>query len=224
MESRVRTVIFARMNMNRRNFLLSTAALALSGCTTASLLKESTEDTVDYQREKVSGFFASVDGKKLVVLGTDYHYVMDQIGDLPQVLQSPLKPRLNAEFSYFDLDHDNHVFGQVTLQLKGKVSDAERQQLQMEGFECKGFQEEVWTKVYKVRGTRYLAKGFELPASVSKFNHDYEIIVRESHSPGVKRAMVLLTPVTLAMDGVLVLGGIVLAPVALIVLSNTHWR
>ncbi|MFB9160300.1 hypothetical protein ACFFT9_21885, partial [Chromobacterium violaceum] len=90
--------------------------------------------------------------------------------------------------------------------------------------QCKGFQEEVWTKVYKVRGTRYLAKGFELPASVSKFNHDYEIIVRESHSPGVKRAMVLLTPVTLAMDGVLVLGGIVLAPVALIVLSNTHWR
>lgn len=207
--------------MNRRNFMMALPALALSACATPALFKESQADNVVYYDEHAQGFFVTADGKNLVVLGKDYHYVMDDLGNLPVLLKSSLKPRLQASFEYFSVSTENKVDGHVYLTITGDVSEIERKLLQDEKFQYDNYPG-TWKKTYHAHGTRYSAKGFETPTSIGKFNQSYTIRVAEHHSPGLKRAIILLTPVTLAVDGVLVLGGIVMFPLAVGVLAAAH--
>jgi len=50
---------------------MAAVSLLLSGCFTPKLYKDSN------YREQVSGLVITEDGKKLVVLGTDYRYIFD---------------------------------------------------------------------------------------------------------------------------------------------------
>lgn len=212
--------------MKRRSFLKLSMLVPLSGCMTYKLVKDSNAVNQVYTDEKITGFFSGSDMKTLVVMGKEHHYVMDGVGDLITVLSSPLKPRLSAEFSYFNVNEKQEVSGQLYLVASGADSDEEKMLLEKSGFKLVRGDKE-WRKKFNMAGHRYDARGFALPEQMVPFNKDYKVVVIEETPPGFKRTKMLLTPVTLAVDGVLTVGAVLLAPVALVVLSQvriTGWR
>ena len=75
-----------------------------------------------------------------------------------------------------------------------------------------------------IGGKRYSTEGFADKAkdkdnAAQAFNHPYNVYVRESPSVVGMGLRILATPVTVAADGVLVLGGIVLLPIAVIAIE-----
>ncbi|WP_156943086.1 hypothetical protein [Pseudogulbenkiania sp. MAI-1] len=193
---------------------------------TYKLVKDSNEVNQVYIDEKITGFFAGSDMKTLVVMGKEHHCVMDGVGELLSVLSSPLKPSLSAEFSWFTVNEKQEVSGQLSLVASDADSDEVNALLEQFGFKLnRGNQ--GWRKSFYIVGHRYDARGFTLPEQMVPFNKDYKVVVVEETPPGFKRAKMLLTPVTLAVDGALTVGAVLLAPIALVVLSQiriTGWR
>jgi hypothetical protein len=64
-----------------------------------------------------------------------------------------------------------------------------------------------WTLSGHLRGVRYSAEGFPSTAQTQEFARRHVVTVRAQKS---KPAKILLTPVTLAADGALILGGLFL--------------
>lgn len=205
--------------MKRRDFLLAmTAGITplLSGCLplTEKLLKDSpgTTERPTYT-ETVSTFLITSDGKKLVVLGDGYHYVFNAPPSLIQTLQASFRPLISANLSGFSLT-DNEVSGQYELTLDPKASDEHRAAARKIGFEMSTDGSMVLRDT--LNGTRYNAQHFNSVAIKNRFNKTYRVEVSESTAGGGPGAKILLTPVTLAADGVLVLvGTAVLIPLLL---------
>lgn len=64
-------------------------------------------------------------------------------------------------------------------------------------------------------GTRYRTDGFKQEQVPSTFNKPYRIDVVEAMTPAGKAVRLLATPVTLTVDGVLVIGAVALFPVGM---------
>jgi hypothetical protein len=100
------------------------------------------------------------------------------------------------------------------------ATDEDEQLAQAYGF--KKSNGERTSQNFELNGKRYSARGFTIPATgqTKKFNQPYSVCVREELPIGGKVALAVLTPVTVAADGVLALltvgGVIVLAPFAAI--------
>jgi hypothetical protein len=189
--------------MNRREFLTilsaSFAFFSLSGCLTRKLY------TPPQYRETVTSFLISQDGKKLVVLGKNYHYVFDMPPSLKQVLFSSFRKAIDANLYNFNVTTEQIVTGDYLLTIKKNAADKERESAIEAGF--------VSDRVHGIslsgslKGIRYSAAGFQAE-SVQTFNHPYAVVVSEQQTSGQNAAKILLTPITVAADGVLTLAGI----------------
>lgn len=212
--------------MNRRLFLCASALplLGLGGCATKALYKKISEKEHKDYKEPVSQILVSSDGKKIVVLGETYHYIFDTPPKLIEVLDSPLHPKLSAVMRQFDVTPNGDINGSFFLLLPKDATDEDEQLAQSYGF--KKSNGERTSQNFELNGKRYSAKGFTMPATgqTKKFNQPYSVRVREELPTGGKAALALLTPVTVAADGALVLlgvaGAIVLAPFAVIGVSG----
>ena len=197
--------------MRRRDFLLTmTAGITpvLSGCLplTEKLLEDSPR-TIERHTytETVSAFLITSDGKKLVVLGDGYHYVFNAPPSLIQALQASFHPLISANLSGFSLT-DNEVSGRYEVTLDPKASDEQKAAARKIGFETDTDGNMVLGDT--LSGTRYSAQYFSSAAIKNRFNKTYRVEVSEwSTAGGGPGAKILLTPVTLAVDGVLVLVG-----------------
>ncbi|WP_419688919.1 hypothetical protein ACN22W_18575 [Burkholderia theae] len=202
------------VSITRRRLLaagLATSCVALSGCFTPKLYED------DAYSEDVSGFMITKDGKKLVVLGTRYHYIFDLPAQLRPVLQSGYRTSLRTTFIGFHASGGS-VTGHYRIVLPKDASDDDRQAAAADGFTSApaGLVLEG-----DIGGKRYSTEGFAAQdkAATQPFNRPYSIYVKQSPSALGMGLRILATPVTVAADGVLVLGGVVLVPVALVVLE-----
>jgi hypothetical protein len=189
--------------MERKEFLKgalsSLSLLSVSGCLTAKLYEPRTYD------ETALSFLVTEDGSRLVVLGEKYHYIFDDISpSLKQILLSPLHLRtaVVAYLANFEVSGSNVVTGDYTLSLSDQASDEQRNSAIDAGFVPPDV-----TLSGHVKGVRYSAEGFPSTAQTQEFAHRYGATVREQRSTTAK---VLLTPVTVAADGALILGGLFL--------------
>lgn len=196
--------------MKRRDFLLTIAAgvtPALSGCLTRRLLEDVPVTETHTYAETVSAFLITLDGKKLVVLGDSYHYVFDAPRSLIQTLQAPFHPLVSANVSRFIVTN-NEVSGPYELVLDPKAGDEHKAAAGRIGFKPDTDGSMILRDT--LSGTRYSAEGFSTAAVKNKFNKPYRVDVSERWtSGGGPSPKMLLTPVTLAADGVLLLGGVV---------------
>jgi hypothetical protein len=180
--------------------LSSLTLLSVSGCFTPMLYEPRTYD------ETALSFLVTEDGSRLVVLGEKYHYIFDDISpSLKEILLGPLHLRtvVVAVLANFYVKSDNVVTGDYVLSLSDQASDEQRKIAMSAGFVSPDL-----TLSGHLKGVRYSAKGFPFPAAQTQgFAHRYDASVREERS---KTAKVLLTPVTVAADGVLILGGLFL--------------
>ncbi|MFC0130643.1 hypothetical protein [Ralstonia solanacearum] len=197
--------------MKRRSLLTTGALLAcanLTGCATAKLFED------DKYQETVDRFLVSENGKKLVVLGQRYHYILDMPEHLQAVLSAPYRKRVTASLYDFVAEGDK-ITGNFNLQVRNartRMTVEDRQRALADGF----------TEYYgdlalqgSVSGTRYRTDGFKQEQVPSTFNEPYRIDVVETMTSAGKAVRLLATPVTLTVDGVLMIGAVVLFPVGM---------
>jgi hypothetical protein len=200
--------------MNRRLFLISgiaAACVTLSACVTPKLFNDK-----EYT-EKIMSFMITADDKKLVVIGERYHYIFDMPDGLLPVLKADYRKILNSSFYNFHV-HDSAVDGRYDLTLPQSASAEDKQQAIADGFKVDPFGNIRFEG--EIQGTRYSAADFEQKLTAQPFNQNYTVGVTETLSTIDKGVRMLATPVTVAADGVLMLGGVLLIPVVLVSLHR----
>ncbi len=177
-------------------------------CFTPELYKHPAEDSRTFV-EEVSTFLITQDGKNLIVVGKQHHYIFTPSDTLKFILTSPEKKYVKASFNGFSISSDQAVYGSYTLTVDAKQGlPAESIKLLIaKGFTHNAKQKNL-TYQGSVQGTRYLADKFQLPATM-QLNQKYTITMRESYaSASATMERILLTPLAIAADGLLILGGI----------------
>lgn len=203
------------ISTTRRRWLgaaLAATSVMLSGCFTPKLYEEGG------YHEDVSGFMVTEDGKKLVVLGARYHYIFDLPDQLRRVLLSDYRKSLRSSFYAFHASGSS-VTGHYSTVLPNDASAEDRQAAAADGFTIRNNNFELDGEV---SGKRYSTEGFAAQHKVvaQPFNKPYSAYIRESPSVVGMGLRILATPVTVAADGVLVLGGVLLLPVAYVVIQS----
>jgi hypothetical protein len=191
--------------MERKEFLSTLSSLtllSLTGCLTTKLYEAQKYD------EAALSFLVTEDGSQLVVLGEKYHYIFHDISpSLKRTLLSPvqLRTQIYAYLSDFYVRRDNVVTGDYTLSLSQLASDEQRRSAIDAGFVAPGP-----TLSGHLKGIRYSAEGFPSTAQPQEFTQRYVVSVKEQDSESRVAGKILLTPITIAADGALILGGLIL--------------
>ncbi|MBN3726009.1 hypothetical protein [Burkholderia sp. Ac-20379] len=200
---------------SRRQFLIATASsLLLSACITPQLFKD------DHYTETVSRFMITADGKQLVVLGEQYHYIFALPDTLRAVLMSRYRESLKSSFFGFRVEGDA-ITGHYSTELLANAPVDEQQAATRDGFKSAHGKLSLEGEL---EGKRYTTSSFTQGLSAQSFNHPYKVYIREALSPAAMGLRLLATPVTVAADGVLLLGGVLLLPVAAVALSGSHTK
>ncbi len=177
-------------------FIILLSVLTQTACMTASL--HSPRQTT----ETVRGFYISADERSLVAVGDKHHYVFPLESRLKKVLAWDGRPKVQAVFGQFTLLGDGKVAGSYTL--KVRVSDtgsAEQQYLTDAGF-SQGKQ--VFFLDGTLQGQSYPAKEI---GQATSFNRPHTVLlVGEPSIPAAAR--LALTPLAVAADGALLIGGV----------------
>ena len=185
------------------------------GCFTSSLYEKSALESRNFV-EEVSSFLITQDGKQLIVVGKQHHYIFPANDTLKFILSWSERKRVKASFYNFAINEDQSFSGNYSLTVENSQSlPADTQKLLI----SKGFTEynltQKFTYYSSVNGTRYLADKFEVPATML-FNQKYSINMSESQpSAAATLRRIVLTPLAVAADGALLLGGIPLLLLAI---------
>ncbi|WP_175777838.1 5-formyltetrahydrofolate cyclo-ligase [Burkholderia anthina] len=202
--------------MKRRTFLVLPAVAAsgvLAGCTHFGPVTNHVMKDPEY-RETLSAFLISADGKKLVVLGTRYHYIFDVPPALAVNLTAPYRPKLYTDFDDFET-HGDKITGRYVLQLSREDAPAGselRERALADGFKDQGYK---LTESGTIGGKRYQPNDVTPSSIPQAFNHAYDVKVIERPSVLGQGAKLALSPITMAADGAIGLLGLALFPIAL---------
>ena len=82
-----------------------------------------------------------------------------------------------------------------------------------------GFAEPALSLSGRLAGVRYSAEGFPPFSPTQQFNRPYVVNIREQEPRSAVATRILLTPITVAADGLLILGGLALV---LLVVALPH--
>lgn len=167
--------------------------------------------------EEVSSFLMTQDTNQLIVIGQKHHYIFTTNDTLKFILGGFEKNRVKATFNNFVINSDQSVSGEYTLTVDALNLPLESKKLLI----AKGFVFSPTVLTYRsaVQGKRYLADQFVLPITL-QFNQKYNITMHEnyvSNSATIER--ILLTPLAIVADGVLIMGGVPLAILAIPVMA-----
>ncbi|MEJ6007323.1 hypothetical protein WG899_17370 [Paucibacter sp. AS339] len=171
--------------------------------------------------EQVSSLLISQDQTQIVVLGERYHYLFQATTDLVRLNDFPLKPRISAKITPFHVALDGQTRGSYSLQLPADLNPDEAQQAQAFGFKPQA--DGSWTLDNQLSGKRYVVGNtFRAARSQTKLSHSYAVSVEAEETSGQQAVDGLVTPVTVASDGVLLIYFVALAPllIPLIFLSR----
>jgi hypothetical protein len=204
------------MNKLRRKLILVGGIAAIpmsSGCLTTAMM--SSKDRDNYI-EKVGSVLISADGKTLAVIGKEYHYLFDAPQAIKAVLDPDLGSVVNVHFQTFSVDSAQRITGGYTLNVIKTATAEQKEKAVAAGFKTLPNGNLNFTGT--LSGTRYSANGIQAENATQKLRQEYTINVSAEKSAGGKAistaGKLLVTPITLAADGVLIL---VAVPLLLII-------
>ena len=169
----------------------------LSGCTEAMYTRKRYE-------EEVSSVLFTEDMKKIVIIGKDYHYIFDAPEALVRSLRSGLHARMRARFYPFDVHADQRITGKLALLIDEDMAAEEVEQAMDMGF--KPGSDSGYFLTINLSGIRYDSGGIQATAPSQRLNRTYTITVSVDHTAMGYAGRAVLTPVTVAADGILAVG------------------
>lgn len=202
------------MNQPRRSLLVAGAISAIgfmAGCATSALFKPH-----EYV-EPISAVLLTADGRQLAVLSENYHYIFDAPETVTSTLRSEFRQYVEATFQTFFVDASGRVSGEYELRISRSAPDNQKTSAIAAGFKATSRGDAVFSG--ELSGTRYSANGIQPTSTTQRLNKEYKIYVHAPQSTGEKAAKMLLTPITVAVDGVLVIAAIPLFAVSVGVLA-----
>ena len=192
---------------NKIKILCILTAAFLSSCTiTKGLWNRSYNETFKQ-------FLVSNDGKLVVFLGKNYHYIFsDESGVMKELLFWGRRDLVfvDVEKTSLEVDEKNDVIGYVTIEsFYTKLPRKEEIFLESIGFRAQ--ESKPLALRIKLVGTRYLPRddlGYYLP----HLDRTYTVLVKYPVSLSKKIAKAALTPITVAADATILIGKVILAP------------
>lgn len=204
------------MNATRRTFVLGGATglvVLMSGCATRALHENHT------YTEAVSSVLITQDKKKIVFIGKEFHYIFDAPPALVNSLELPFHEKISGTLSNFHVNSNGMISGSYSLSLAKDASEKEPTDVLVAGFNSQSSGK--LSLQGTIHGTRYVAGSFPSDASYQKLNRTHNITVIAEQSSAEKGAKALLTPITVAADGALVLFAVVLSPLLIPIALST---
>lgn len=191
-------------------FFLCLALILLPSCITKYIWGDKS-----YQ-ERISQFFIGADGRYVVLIGENYHYIFtDNSAVLKEVLSLNQQNVLtiNSKKTYLKLDSKNEISGDFTIE--GYANSLPFQDLQI--LRSYGFfpdkNDNISIKT-KLIGRRYAARYLGQNVSSLKIPHILPIYYSDNNLvKGVGKAAV--TPIAVTLDAVLLIGKVVIYPFSL---------
>ena len=200
--------------------LLTLSFLLFGGaCFTPLVYKNKSQ----HYQEEISSFLITKDGKKLIVIGKEYHYIFPADETLKFIASWSNKTQVRALFSSFKIKTDQTLSGSYTFNIGDKdypLTSEITTLLETKGFKPHIGLKNMMTHKGQLQGTRYLIGEVEIPQTM-KLRKTYQISMIEaqvlSASEVTKR--ILLTPLALSADGVIILAGVIVSPFVLFSLA-----
>lgn len=181
-------------------------SLFLMSCTstTESMWKNS------YYKEKIGNFLISEDGMTLAIIGEKYHYIISLDKDIKNILISTERKFLKPSFYSFKVDKENNVSGSYTLYYSSKNNNDEKwlKNNEFKNKASRNNKKHTYTFSGTVNGKRYSTN--KDINKIFNFNKSYYLNIEESSSLFGDVGKILATPITVAVDGVKAVSGIVL--------------
>lgn len=191
--------------------ILSLTILFLASCTVTGFIWG--DKSYD---ERVEQFFVGSDGRYVVLVGTNYHYVFtDNSGAFKEILSLNQTGvlSLDTKKTHLKLDSNNNIEGYFVMQGPFSLLPPEDQyRLQSLKF-FPNRNDTVFVKI-KLTGRRYAAK--YLNQSLSPMNSIRTIRIYYNDSGIVKNiGKTAVTPIAVGLDAVLIIGKIAIYPFTL---------
>jgi len=192
----------------------------MGGCATHDLWSSGGSEAYS---EDVSSVLISRDGKTLVVLGTNYHYIFDAPPVLVRTLRSPFHEAVRATLGRFEIESGGTTTGKLDLWVPSAASAADREAARAAGYtKTDAGRLEFKTEL---TGKRYFAGNFDLKKSTQQpLNKNYTVEVTVERPMGSTAAKIVLTPVTVTVDGVLLIASIPLLVVTFLNVMDHSYR
>lgn len=234
--------------MNRRQFCLGTAAIVVAGtsaCATKSVWDDVAQTKYHTYYDQINAFYIGQDQGHFVILSDRFHYIFKTQAVVP-LLRSSLRSRYIVDIQDMRMPepqaaNELPITGRLFFALPvSKLNGSELAQAQALGFvEASASQRQKAIEVAKVRdinvdeqsqflvcvvaieGRRYSPKAGVSYGDSQHFYRQYNVaVVQERTSVNAAKALgaTIITPITLAADGVMLLLGLPL--LALIVVSG----
>lgn len=193
-----------------QNFLQAASLLIILFLTSCTVTKALWHRTYD---ETFKEFLVSRDGKLIVFLGKNYHYIFsDDSGLIKELLYWHRRDLvfINAEKTDLRLDNNNNVTGYVFIE--SFDMDMPRQEhIFLESLGFREMPEGSLVLKLKVAGKRYLPRN-DLGQSPASFDRTYVIHIDYPTGFFGGMAKVALTPITVAADATIFIGKVLLVP------------
>lgn len=190
---------------SKRCFFAVLICLLQVGCASFKLA----EDT-EY-KETVEHFLMTEDGKKVVFLGKKYHYIIDASPELNSLLSWHNRHLIQPYFKLLEVDRENQLTGFYELYVSTEnLPKTEVRWLEQQGLE-KSTDSSLVLK-NKIIGVRYTAKKLSSKQLSEKMSKSYSMTISTPRSRLTKAA---LSPLAIAVDGVIVLTMVPLAVITL---------
>jgi len=160
-------------------------------------------------KEKIGSFLISEDGTKFAIVGEKYHYIINLENNLRNILTSKIRKSLKPSFYSFKVDKENNITGNYTIYYLSKKNINEKW-LKNNGFKNRtkrNNKKYIYTFSGHVNGKRYSANK-NINKSFS-FNKPYYLKIEEPSSILGNIGKILATPITVAVDGVKTVAGVV---------------
>ncbi len=192
------------------NFLLCLAICFTASCTLTKLVWEDKK-----YDEKITQFFVGADGRYIVLVSANYHYIFtDNSGLFKEVLS--LKQRgvltINIDETYLKLKSNNEIKGEFVISGPYSILPAE-DKVVLTRFGFKPDDNDDISVVIRLTGRRYVAKYLGQGAPGPNINYVIPIYYNDSTlAKDVGKAAI--TPITVTLDTALLIGKIIVYPLS----------
>jgi len=163
--------------------------------------------------ETINQFLLGSDGRYVVLVGTEYHYILtDNLGIFQKILSLKQEGSLtiNAEKSHLKLDSNNEIEGHLTIEGPFSILPFEDVALLTSMGIRPNKHDEISIKI-NLKGRKYSARYLgQVPSSSST---SYRIPISYDDSGLVTNVgKAAITPITVGVDAVLLIGKVVVYP------------